>query len=62
MHQIDVMLTSHRREMSEREAVVKSQLQGRERELSALRVTVQERNAQVSKTCLVGENQKVVAV
>lgn len=54
MHQIDMMLTTHCQEMSEREMVIKTQLQARERELSALRVVVQERNTQVRETHQIG--------
>lgn len=47
MRQIDVLLASKQSENSSKVEGLKTQLQQREREMSALRVAIQEKNAQV---------------
>ena len=47
MHQIDVLLSSKQDESKSRVQGLKSQLQQREREMSSLRVAMQEKNTQV---------------
>ena len=47
MHQIDVLISSKQKEWENKLQVLRTQLQHRERDLSSLRVTVQEREAQV---------------
>ena len=47
MHQIDVLISSKQKDWESKLQVLRTQLQHRERDLSSLRVTVQEREAQV---------------
>lgn len=47
MHQIDVLISSKQKEWEDKLQVLRTQLQCRERDLSSLRVTVQEKEAQV---------------
>ena len=47
MKQIDILISDQQKEYSEREQSLRTQLQRQERELSTMRVTVQERNAEV---------------
>ena len=47
MKQIDVLISDQQKEYLEREQSLKTQLQRQERELSTMRVTVQERNSEV---------------
>ena len=48
MHQIDVLISSKQKEWENKLQILRTQLQHRERDLSSLRVTVQEREAQVA--------------
>lgn len=47
MRQIDILISDQQKEYLEREQSLKTQLQRQERELSTMRVTIQERNAEV---------------
>ena len=47
MKQIDVLISDQQKDYLEREQSLKTQLQRQERELSTMRVTVQERNSEV---------------
>jgi len=47
MKQIDVLISDQQKEYLKREQSLKTQLQRQERELSTMRVTVQEKNSEV---------------
>ena len=47
MRQIDILISDQQKEYLEKEQSLKTQLQRQERELSTMRVTIQERNAEV---------------
>ena len=52
MHQIDVLITGRQREWEGRLQALRTQLQQREKNLSELRVAVQERDTEVEPTSL----------
>lgn len=48
MHQIDVLISEKQQELEDKVQALKTQLQCRERDLSALRVSLEQRDAEAS--------------